>query len=240
VRLGEYAEKFKHTINQSESDSMLTLHGFPFSNYHNIVKHALMQKGVPFDEHIVYPNTPEMLAVNPTGKAPAMTTEKGTQLSESSVLLEYLEDAYPEHSLFPEDVELRGRVRQLMKVSELYLELAARRLLPAVLGNIDFPQATLDEVKSVLERGAHSLTALANFGPYLVGSELTLADIYLRYALAIPKMVGPAKLDWNVMEVVPGLADWDAMMASTDIAQKIDADQKANATEFMAFISKPK
>lgn len=219
---------------------MLTLHGFPFSNYHNIVKHALMLKGVPFEEHIVYPNTPEMLAVNPTGKAPAMTTEKGTQLSESSVLLEYLEDAYPEHSLFPTDVEEKGRVRQLMKVSELYLELAARRLLPAVLGNVEFPQATLDEVKSVLERGAHSVAALADFGPYLVGSQLTLADIYLRYALSIPKLVGPSKLDWNVMEAVPGLADWDAMMASTDIAKTIDADLKANTAEFMAFISKPK
>ena len=64
---------------------MLTLHGFPFSNYHNIVKHALMQKGVPFDEHITYPNSPEMLEVNPTGKVPAMTTESGTKLSESSV-----------------------------------------------------------------------------------------------------------------------------------------------------------
>lgn len=219
---------------------MLTLHGFPFSNYHNIVKHALMQKGVPFEEHIVYPNTPEMLAVNPTGKAPAMTTDKGTQLSESSVLLEYLEDAYPEHSLFPEDVEARGRVRQLIKVSELYLELPARRLLPAVLGNVEFPQATLDEVKAVLQRGTRSVTALADFGPYLIGSQLTLADIYMRYALSIPKMVGPAKLDWNVMEEVPGLADWDAMMASTDIAKKIDADMKANTAEFMAFISKPK
>lgn len=127
-----------------------------------------------------------------------------------------------------------------MKVSELYLELAARRLLPAVLGNVEFPQATLDEVRLVLERGARSLTALADFGPYLVGSELTLADIYLRYALSIPKMVGPAKLDWNVMEAVLGLADWDAMMASTDIAKKIDADQKANTAEFMAYISAPK
>lgn len=219
---------------------MLTLHGFPFSNYHNIVKHALMQKGVPFDEHIVYPHMPELLAVNPTGKAPAMTTEKGTHLSESSVLVEYLEDAYPECPLFPADVETRGRVRQLMKISELYLELAARRLLPAVLGNVELPQATLDEVKAVLERGAHSLIALADFDPYLVGSQLTLADIYLRYALSIPKMVGPAKLDWNVMEEVPGLADWDEMMAGTDIAKKIDADQKANTAEFMAYISKPK
>lgn len=199
---------------------MLTLHGFPFSNYHNIVKHALMHKGVPFEEHIVYPGMPELLAVNPTGKAPAMTTEKGTNLSESSVLLEYLEDAYPEHPLFPADIEERGRVRQIMKISELYLELPARRLLPAVLGNVKFPQATLDEVKSVLGRGTRSLQALADFGPYLVGSQLTLADIYLRYALSIPMMVGPAQLDWNVMEEVPGLADWDAMMASTDIAKK--------------------
>jgi glutathione S-transferase len=95
-------------------------------------------------------------------------------------------------------------------------------------------------VRLVLERGARSLTALADFGPYLVGPELTLADIYLRYALSIPIMVGPVKLDWDVMEAVPGLANWDAMMASTDIAKKIDADQKANTAEFMAYISAPK
>jgi glutathione S-transferase len=219
---------------------MLTLHGFPFSNYHNIVKHALIQKGVPFEEHIVYPNTPEMLAINPTGKVPAMTTEKGTLLSESSVLLEYLEDAYPDHPLYPADAEARARVRQIVKVAELYLELPARRLLPAVLGNVDFPQSTLDEVKSVLERGVASINVLAEFGPYLAGSELTLADIHMRYALAIPKMVGPAKLGWNVMEEVPGLDGWDAMMADTDIAKKIDADMKANTADFMAFISKPK
>ncbi|MEH6636959.1 MAG: hypothetical protein V7700_15660 [Halioglobus sp.] len=41
---------------------MITLHGFPYSNYHNIVKHALMYKGIAFEERIVYPNTPEMMA----------------------------------------------------------------------------------------------------------------------------------------------------------------------------------
>ena len=92
---------------------MLTLHGFPFSNYHNIVKHALMHKQIPFEEHIVYPNSPEMMAVTPTGKAPAMTTEKGTTLSESSVLVEYLEDAYPEVPLYPSAPDARGKVRQI-------------------------------------------------------------------------------------------------------------------------------
>jgi glutathione S-transferase len=152
--------------------------------------------------------------------------------------LEYLEDAYPENPLFPVDIEARAKVRQLVKISELYLELPARRLLPAVLGNAELPDALLQEVKAVLEKTAGSITELVVFGPYLLGSELSLADIYMRYAMAIPKMVGPSQLDWNVLEAVPGLASWDEMMADTDIARKIDADQRDNAAEFMAHISK--
>jgi len=129
---------------------MLTLHGFAFSNYHNIVKHALMYKGIPFEEHIVYPGTPELLAVNPAGKVPAMTTEDGTSLAESSVLVDYLEDAYPAVPLYPAEPEARARVRQLMKVSELYLDLPSRRLLPAVLGNAAIDQAVKDEVRTAV------------------------------------------------------------------------------------------
>ena len=88
---------------------MLTLHGFAYSNYHNIVKHALMHKGIRFEEHIVYPGTPELLAVNPAGKVPAMTTEDGLSLAESSVLVDYLEDAYPATPLY-DDMERDGPV----------------------------------------------------------------------------------------------------------------------------------
>jgi len=216
---------------------MLVLHGFPFSNYHNIVKHALMQKEIPFEEDIVYPNSPEILAINPTGKAPAMTTEKGTTLSESSVLVEYLEDAYPQNPLFPKDPDARGKVRQLIKISELYIELPARRLLPAVLGNASIHESTKAEVKGALERGTRSLRELTHLSPFLVGAELTLADIYLRYALSIPKMACQPQLGLNLIEEVPGLAEWDEMMASSEISQSIDADKEANTAEFMALIS---
>ncbi|MFT6051052.1 MAG: glutathione S-transferase [Halioglobus sp.] len=216
---------------------MLTLHGFPFSNYHNIVKHALLQKGVPFDEQLVYPGAPELVGKSPLGKVPAMTTENGTAISESSVMLDYLEDAYPQNPLYPADADARAIVRQLMKVSELYLELPARRMLPAVLGNAEIAPETIEEVKLVLAKGAKAVTDLASFGPYLCGAELTLADIYLRYALVIPKMVGPSKLDWDVMEEVPGLQEWDAMMADTDIARSVDADMRDNTADFMAYVS---
>lgn len=215
---------------------MLTLHGFAYSNYHNMVKHALMLKEVPFEEHVVYPNTPEMMLVNPTGKVPAMTTEQGTCLSESSVLLDYLEDAYPDKPLYPADPEARARVRQLMKVAELYLELPARRLLPAVLAAVEIPQATRDEVRTTLERGVNALKELAEFSPYLLGGELSLADIHLRYALAIPSMVGPSQLDWDILAAVDGLPQWYEMMANSDISGKIDADMRDNAEDFMAYV----
>ena len=217
---------------------MLILHGFPYSNYHNIVKHALMIKGIPFEEHIVYPNSPEMMAVNPTGKVPAMTTEQGTQLSESSVLVDYLEDAYSQVPLYPVDADARARVRQIMKVSELYLDLPARRLLPAELFGAKLDDTLKDQVRAALNRGARSLSALASFSPYLLGEELTLGDIYLRYALSIPKTVGPSHLNWNVKEEVPGLAEWGVLMADSDISRKIDADMHENAADFMAHISK--
>ena len=216
---------------------MLTLHGFPYSNYYNMVKHALMLKDIPFVEHTVYPNTPELLQVNPSGKVPAMTTGEGTCLGESSVLLDYLEDAYPEKPLYPADAGARAQVRQLMKVAELYLELPARRLLPAVLAKVEVPRATRDEVRAGLERGVDSLRALASFAPWVAGEQLSLADIHLRYALAIPKLVGPAQLDWDIVAAVDGLAQWDALMADSDIARKIDADMQANLGDFMAYVA---
>lgn len=216
---------------------MLTLHGFPYSNYHNIVKHVLLQKGIPFEEHIVYPQTPEMLAVNPMGKAPSMTTESGTHLSESSVLVDYLEDTYPDKPLYPADADARAQVRQLMKMSELYIELPARRLLPALLTKAPVDDKTMSEVRSVLTHGINSINELAAFSPYVMGNELTAADIYLRYVMSVAKQVASTLLQWDLSTDIPGLTDWSELMANTDIAQKIDADREANGKEFMAYIA---
>ncbi len=231
-----YLEKLNR-IRRHKDIVMIKLHGFSYSNYYNIVKHALMLKDIPFEEHIVYPGTLELMQVSPVGKVPAMTIESGSSLSESSVLVDYLEDAYPQRPLYPADAEARARVRQLMKVSELYLELPARRLLPAVLAKVEIPKATLDEVRATLERGVGAMESLAKFSPYVAGKDLTLADVYLRYALAIPKMVGPSQLNWDIVAAVEGLTQWDEMMADSDISRKIDADMRDNQEEFMSYIS---
>jgi glutathione S-transferase len=70
---------------------MIKLHGFAMSNYFNMVKHGLMIKDCEFTENTVYSQTLEILAVTNTGKVPAMTTATGVHLTETTVILGYLE-----------------------------------------------------------------------------------------------------------------------------------------------------
>ena len=106
---------------------MLTLCGFPASNYHNKVRLALLEKGVAFAEEVVYPSRDEaLLSASPMGKLPYIRTPAGA-LSESQAIVEYIEEAYPDVPLYPRDQLARAKCRELIHLIELYLELPARR-----------------------------------------------------------------------------------------------------------------
>ena len=50
---------------------MLTLCGFAASNYYNKVRLALMEKGVPFNERLVWPDrSAALMEQSPLGKIP--------------------------------------------------------------------------------------------------------------------------------------------------------------------------
>ncbi|MBT8148331.1 MAG: glutathione S-transferase family protein [Pseudomonadales bacterium] len=217
---------------------MITLHGFAYSNYYNIVKHVLLYKSIPFKEDKQYGGTDDYLELSAAGKIPALTTERGVHLSESSVCCDYLEEAYPVTPLYPANSIARAQVRQIMKISELYLELAARRLIPFIFTKTDVPAPLADDVRSTLERGVGALNRLCAFDPYVTGAELTMADIYLRYVMNVVDMAGAAKLDWDIGADINGLKDWQALMADSEISQQVDADREANRDEFFAYVQK--
>ena len=57
---------------------MLTLCGTPISNYYNKVKLALLEKGVEFEEKLVWTDrSPALLEKSPLGKIPYCETEHG-------------------------------------------------------------------------------------------------------------------------------------------------------------------
>ena len=109
---------------------MIKLYGFPLSNYFNMVKMALLEKGIDYEFVELQTSQDEsMLARSPMGKVPFIETEAGF-LSETSVILEYLDETGGGASLLPEEPMARARVRVLMKQLELYIELPARTCFP--------------------------------------------------------------------------------------------------------------
>jgi len=215
---------------------MITLHGFAASNYYNIVKHALLYKELPFQENLMLSGSDELLRISPVGKVPAIITTEGFNLSESSVICDFLEETYPAIPLYPESATERALVRQIMKISELYFELPSRRLIPYVFSGTSAPDTVKEEVRQVLTRGIIALNRLCQFSPWIAGEQFTMADIYVHYVSTIVNAFASTQLDWDVLAEIAGMKEWSKVMRQSDIAQKIEADRLANMPEFMAHV----
>lgn len=212
---------------------MLKLHGFAVSNYYNMVKHALLEKQIPFEEVNAMPSQEDSYkAKSPMGKVPCLETPQGF-LSETAAILEYLEEAHPNPPLLPADVYARAKVRELAHGIELYIELQARRHYGHVFFGGPKSQAAVDEVRPVVENGLKALRQLAH-GEFLCGDRLTQADIVAYHTFPYAQMTLKAIYGWDLIADVAGLAERLARVGTRASTQKVDADQKAAMAAFMA------
>ena len=106
---------------------MVKLHGVSISNYFSSAKAAFLEKKVPFEEVTIFPSQNEtVLAVSRMGKVPWIEVD-GEILTETNVIYDYLEDINPEPRLYPIDPWKRAKVKELIRVIELYFDTPARR-----------------------------------------------------------------------------------------------------------------
>lgn len=75
---------------------------------------------------------PEYLAINPRGKVPTLVDD-GFALWESSAIVEYLEECYPEHSVLPHQPKDRAFARRVAAEVDQYLYPVLRRLMEQTL-----------------------------------------------------------------------------------------------------------
>ncbi len=207
---------------------MLKLCGFRVSNYHNKVLIALHEKGVPFEEDCnVRPSQkPEYLALSPMGKVPFMEVG-GTRLIESEVILEYLEDAYPQKPLLPKDPLERARVRELVTVIELHLELVARRLYPAAFFGGTASDSTKQSVEKELAKGVRALKALGKFSPFIAGADFTLADCAAAVHLPVVSLATKLTYGRDFLEELPQMKAYLKMLGERPAVAKVNADRRA-------------
>jgi glutathione S-transferase len=207
---------------------MIKVCGFRVSNYHNKVLIALHEKGVAFEEdcNVKPSQAPEYLALSPMGKVPYAEID-GTRLAESEVILEYLEDAYPQKPLLPRDPLARAKVRELVTVIELHLELVARRLYPGAF----FGGTTSDAAKAAAEKdlakGVRALRALAKFTPYIAGPEFTLADCAAAVHLPLVSLSTKLTYGRDFLEELPQVKPYLKMLGERPSVAKVNADRKA-------------
>lgn len=219
---------------------MIKLHGFSASNYYNVPKLALLEKGIEFEEVLSYTGVgprynPGYLDKSPLGKVPALETDEGF-ISESRAILEYIERTYPEPSLLPATPFGIAKVQELAQFIELYFELVARRLIPNLLGRTQPDPTVLKEVEKSLDKAVAALPKLSTFEQFAYGDQFTLADIGAILNLPIVRNVGKAFLDRDPLAEVPGLDAYCRHMEERPHVQKIRADAAHDRPNFMAHL----
>ena len=207
---------------------MIRLCGFRISNYHNKVRIALLEKGIPFeeDENVKPSQKDEYLARSPMGKVPYLEVD-GTRLRESGVILEYLEDAYPQKPLLPRDPLQRARVRELVTFIELHNELVVRRLYGGLFFGGSFSEETKAAVEKDIAKGVRALKAVAQFDPFIAGKDLTIADCAAFVHLPIVTLVTKLAFGRDFLEDIPQMKPYLKMLGERPAFAKANEDRKA-------------
>ncbi|MEO8718855.1 MAG: glutathione S-transferase N-terminal domain-containing protein [Burkholderiales bacterium] len=207
---------------------MIRLCGFRVSNYHNKVRIALLEKGVAFEEDSgVKPSQEgDYLAKSPMGKVPYLEVN-GTRIRESSAILEYLEDAYPQKPLLPKDSVERARVRELVIFIELHLELAARRMYGMLAGGKPVSDESKQRVEKDLAKGVRALKAVAKFEPYIAGTELSIADCAAFVHLPLVTLVTRNFFGRDFLEDILQMKPYLKMLGERPAFAKVNQDRRA-------------
>ncbi len=153
------------------------------------VRAALAAKGLEFEGVVVdisagamKQDAPDYVAQNPMRQVPALELEVGGVrhvLAQSLPIIEYLEEAYPDPPLFPQDPIARARARQIAEVVNAGIQpLQNIRVLERIAGH------GADQVqwaKDVIGRGLDALEATISetAQDFCLGNVLSVADIFV-------------------------------------------------------------
>lgn len=148
------------------------------------VQLVLEEKGLPYERVLLSfskgeHKTKEHLARSPHGKVPAITDD-GVTLYESTPIVEYLEERYPDRPLLPRDPAARARVRIEEFEAALYFGDAFREVGQRVFFTPPEQRdaTAIESARAKVRVLLHALEARTKGrGTFLTGDTLTRADL---------------------------------------------------------------
>lgn len=215
-------------MTQAEAGGAATrpiLYGADYSVYVRIARLALIEKGVDHDrvEVDVFAEggpPPWYLALHPFGRIPALV-HGDFHLYETAAICRYVDEAFDGPALQPASAPARARMTQIIAMLDAY----AYRPMVWDVGVERIERQTPDEARIAagLERAdavLEALTALKSAGPFLLGEQLTLADLH---AAPIIAYFARAEEGRALLARHGAISVWMAGMASRDSYRQTEA-----------------
>ncbi|MEQ8299518.1 MAG: glutathione S-transferase family protein [Hyphomonas sp.] len=210
---------------------MLVLYEHPLSPYAQKVKIALREKGIAFEvrmpEGIGAGHTKgEFADANPRREVPALI-DGDTAIFDSTIILDYIDDKWPEPLLMPNVPEDRARMRQIEDVMDTHFE-----AITWGLGELHFFKRGNDTLRKTIE--AHAARQIAGFMAWLEnelgdnnwfsGREFGRGDLSV-----IPYLNAADGFGYKPAEGSP-IATWIVRANARESVSQTDAESRASIT----------
>jgi glutathione S-transferase len=203
-------DRRRHDAGETERDlKTVQLISLPVSPFAARVRIALRAKGL--DAEIVpppagWPHNTQYRDISPMGRVPALLLDDGETIWESAVIVEALEDLFPNAPpLLPREPLARARARLLVRCADLYL----MPPMVALAGQADEQEARR-RVEDLLD-ALNVVDRMLEDGPYAVGGMLTIADCALAPVLFASRVTGE-RLGIDLAAGLPALTTYAAAL----------------------------
>lgn len=158
--------------------------------------------------------------VNPLRQVPVLEwVEDGVvrRLTQSVAIVEYIEERHPERPLMPRDTIRRAQVREAVEIVNSGIQPLQNSRTLSELRRLTNEAAAQNWARNAIVRGLDSLERLARAcaGNYLVGDDVTLADVYL-----IPQLYNARRFGVDVTR-------FEGLLAVEERTSRLDAFVRA-------------
>jgi glutathione S-transferase len=202
------------------------IYGPSFSTYARTARLVLEEKGVAYELRPVNIMAGEGQASDhtrrhPFGKVPAFEHD-GFSLYETIAIARYIDRVFPGPALQPSDPRQAARMDQIIAVIDSYAygaivgKLVWQRLVVPMQGgqgDEGVVQGAMDTVRLCLSE----FERLKGSQPFLAGSEISLADLFLAPIFGYLTMTPDAE---GLLQSTPGLRQWWQVMSERPSVQK--------------------
>ncbi len=166
----------------------IIVYGTPISAYVRTVRLLLEEAGADYDLKSVdifngENKSAEYLAKHPFGKVPTVEVD-GEVIYESAAITGYLDTILANGKFSPAEPLARARMHQIMAILDNYLYPPAigtiviqRLIVPSQGGQTD--EAAVKAAVAPVQKALKAIETLTVGSPYLLGSEVSIADFYL-------------------------------------------------------------